>query len=171
MLSPLEEKIIQLGKLLAEIQEEVAPINSNLEQFDLAMITGYVMLLKDLKDHGNDLAKVANISLPGASERGVKCMDAAGMSSGDIEHNGRMYRITPEVKIHASVNKENKPAFIQWMKQHERGRECVKEDVHPATILSFVTSEMNEYGQDKPPFVSMMLEPALNVRKLPGKKV
>lgn len=170
MLEGFNEKLVAANKLLAEIQDEVMPLNGNIEQFDLSMITTYVMLLRDLKNLGEDLAKVANISLPGASERGTKCMQANCLESADIQHNGNTYRITPDAKVKASVNKENKPAFIEWMKQHERGREYVKEDVHPASILSFVEKELSEYGAEKPPFVSMFIEPDLKIRKLPAKK-
>ena len=155
----------KLKGVISEVREELAPIVSRREQLDMSEVTELFMILRDLVECGESVTSIANVALPDVSERCRLCIEASGFDEVSKEYNGTKYRLTPDVKLHASVNKANEPEFIIWMKDNPYGRELVKESVNPSSLKAFITREL-EAGRELTPLITAFPQATLKVRKI-----
>jgi len=153
-----------LNAATTELQQVVTMFTDMIAQHPIEEVIEVFFYLRDLKDIGKDIEKVANLGLPIVSSVVGENVSASGFESVKVLHEGQVFTVKPDTKARISVSAANKPALIELMRQDPEACESIREDVHPKHIESFVVKWM-ESGKELPDFISMYLEPTLNVRK------
>lgn len=154
----------EFHKTASNVYETIDPVVASTEREKLSTQLQLYAVMRFIKDTISELETMVNKNLPLVAARAEKIMTQEGMDS--IEFAG--LKFTPDKKNYISVNSTNKPAVIEWLKQHPLGREMVKLDYHPKTFESFIKKEFIEKGEKPPSIVGVFPLPTLEVRKLRG---
>jgi hypothetical protein len=158
-------------KALLEVLE---PIAFGATRGDLKTKLGCYVRLDALLDLCKSVTTAANTHMPTLADKVTTEMLASDMDS--IEMFG--HKFTPATKTYVSVNSENKPLVIDWLKQHPVGVELVKEDFNANAFTSLIKKLVEEDGYSKdatekekriPAQISMFDKPTLSMRKVKGK--
>ena len=158
-------------KALLDVLE---PIAFGATRGDLKTKLGCYVRLDDLLDLCKSITTASNTHMPTLADKVTTEMMASDMDS--IEMFG--HKFTPTTKTYVSVNAENKPMVVDWLKKHPVGKELVKEDFNANAFTSLIKKLVEEDGYSKdateaemrsPAEVSMFDKPTLSMRKVKGK--
>jgi hypothetical protein len=167
MLASLEQMTAYVEQALNSLGEEVQPLMVGTRGENLDINLRFFFLLKKLKEHGENIAKLYNVCENELASRINMMIEQAGLESVDKVIAGERIRITPETKYYINCKAENKPALIAWMKSHPIGKELVKEDVHAKTLEKFIKNDVLGAGQLPPDgLVSLHQTQTITTRKL-----
>lgn len=164
ILALFEQDYEAFDKLVSMIYDRVSIVGFAMERGTLNTRLRYYLMLKYLKQCCDGLMSGCNIEMEKIASAASKIMQAEGE---DKKHAfGHSFTPDTDTKVNCPVN--DKPALIEWLKNHPLGRELVKEEVHHKTLSNFVKTLQAE-GKDTPPMVTTYDVPTLSVRKLPAK--
>ena len=167
MLTKLKELVAQLEQLNSDLGMEVDPLLFGTAETGLQINLDFYFKLKKIKEIAANLEGLFNKNDAALAERIAKQIEVLGVDSLVKEIDGQAYTVKIENKVYVNVNKDNKPAFIEFMENHPIGRELVKKEVHHKTLESFVIDELIGKGELPPPCISMHTALTLGTRKKP----
>ncbi len=174
LLQHLDKAIDVFTKAQVELLKVLEPIAYGCSQGKLSTKLGCYVRLDDLIDLCKSVTTASNTHMPTLAEKITNEMVASDMDS--IEMFG--YKFNPDTKTYVSVNVENKPLVMNWLKKHDIGKELVKEDFNANAFTSFINMLVEEQGYSKttldddkkiPAEISMFDKPTLKKRKLKAK--
>lgn len=166
----LDASSVKFNEGYAELYEACEPLAHGAKGDDLNGILDMYLRLEKIKDMCEGLIKACNIHQPELAELASKSMLASDTEA--IVRGG--YTIRPDTKTYVSVNKDNKPFVLMWLKNHPEGRELVSEDYNANAFSSFIRGLTNEQGYSKdaqeeckkiPAEISVFDKPILTFRK------
>lgn len=171
----MSENEVDFGTLKVLIENETATfieaLNSLRETIDPACtIAGNADLnvnlflyrrITLLRDYCDTMTKMLNRNDPAIADRIIKHMQEQEVDS--LNFDG--YKFEPGTKDYITINKEDQPTMLAWMKNHEAGKELVHETVAPATLTKFMVETFIEKGITPPSFAKHYPKPNLRVTK------
>ena len=163
LLKLLDEVTQRLHSCATELANTLEPVAFGLEQKTLMDNVKLYAAIDYVKDVAKEIARVANVVEPIVAERVTKRMLIEDMDG--LNYNG--YHYYPDEKTYVSVSAENMNKVMVWMKEHNEGKELVKEMVHPKTFESFIKT-LKDNGGTFPSEIKVFSKPTLNTRKLKG---
>ena len=161
LIGELRVSAMKFYQLYQEIEETVGKLSfilRDLNLTDAAKIYNTLKYLKDLADevakfHGRDGDQVARL----IHDIMVDTEQDATVIEG--------FKFEPDTRDCFSVKKDDKEAFIQWMKGHEDSRELVSEEVHHKTLEKYCNQRL-ESGEPLPEGVNHYPKPTVKRRKV-----
>jgi lysyl-tRNA synthetase class II len=160
----IESETASFIKALDSLRETIDPACTIAGTADLNVNLFLYRRITLIRDYCDTMTKMLNRNDPAIADRIIKHMQEQEAQS--LVHDG--YKFEPGTKDYITVNKEDKPTMIAWMKQHEAGKELVEETVAPATLTKFMVETFIEKGDTPPTFVKHFPKPNLRVTKTRG---
>lgn len=117
--------------------------------------------LEDVRNHCDTITKMANRNDPAIADRIIKHMQADDQTM--LVHEG--YKYEPGMKDYITINKDDQPVAMSWMKNHPIGKELVHETVAPASMTKFMVEQFVDKGETPPSFAKHFPKPNLRVTK------
>jgi len=154
----------------ARLYDIVEPVAHGCKGDDINGLVDMYLLLDSIKDMCDAMSKACNIHMPEIAENAAKKMQQSDTDS--ITRRG--YVITPDTKTYVSVNKDNKPLVLLWLKNHTAGKELVAEDYNANAFSAFIKGLLEVGGYSKeskdpakmlPAEISTFDKPVLSVKK------
>lgn len=161
LLKELDRVALKLHEAAGEVSNTLEPVSLGLQQKELMDNVKMYAIVSYIQDVVKEISRCANIVEPVLAERITKRMQQEDMEV--LAHQG--YSYAPDTKTYVSVSADNKPKVLAWLREHEEGRELIKEDVHAKTFESFI-KRLGEENKPIPPEVKVFDKPTLTVRKL-----
>jgi hypothetical protein len=166
----LDEALIKFKEAHAAVLDVLEPCAHASKTDDLNGIIDMYLRLEQVKDMCDILTKASNIHQPELAENAANMMMTTDTEA--IIRGG--YTIRPDTKTYVSVNKDNKPYVLMWLKNHPEGRELVGEDYNANAFSAFIRGLIEEKGYSKdsedlakklPTEISTFDKPVLQLRK------
>lgn len=143
---PIFDKVLEEFKpAYAKMYDATEPLAHGVKSEDVNSLIDMYIRLENLKEMCEGLIKACNIHQPEIAELASKAMLATDTEA--VVRSG--FTIRPDTKTYVSVNKDNKPAVLQWLKSHPSGRELVSEDYNANAFSSYIRGLIQEQGWDK----------------------
>lgn len=108
---------------------------------------------EELKAIDGELTTLTTVDL-------IEAMDAADITKFTVEGVGSIYQ---QVKVYASVLKENEAKFHEWLREQGHA-DLIRDYVFPGTLSSFAKEQI-EAGVDLPDFVKATKVPTAMLRR------
>ncbi len=160
-----QERMDVFDKMANDMYQLISVVGFGTEREDIMVKLRAYIMFKHVKALCEGIEKACNIEMEKISTAAAKIMAATG----EEQKRAYGYSFTPDVDVKVNVPADQKSDFLAWMKNHELGRELVKEEVHHKALTKFI-SGLQATGQPTPPMVTTYDLPVLTVRKLPAPK-
>lgn len=164
LLEVLDAATRQLHEAASKLANTLEPVAFGLETKTLMDNVKLYAAIDYVSDVAKEISRIANVVEPIVAERIIKRMLAEDMDT--LHFNG--YAFSPDEKTYVSVSGENMPKVVAWLKEHNEGKELIKEAVHPKTFESFI-KKIKDNGGSFPEEVKVFSKPTLAMRKLKAK--
>lgn len=164
LLKLLNDVTMRLHEVATELANTLEPVALGLESKTLMDNVKLYATVDYVKDVAKEINRIANVVEPVIAERITKRMVSEDMQV--LHYNG--YSYSPDEKTYVNVAADNMTTVVTWLKQHEHGKELVKEAIHPKTFEAFI-KQLKDEGKDYPSEIKVFSKATLAMRKLKGK--
>jgi hypothetical protein len=153
-----------------KLLEVLEPVLHATKSQDLNSLLDAYIITENIKSITKAINTAINTHQPELAENAANMMMTTDTEA--ISRGG--YTIRPDTKTYVSVNKDNKPYVLMWLKNHPEGRELVGEDYNANAFSAFIRGLMEEKGYSKdsedlakklPTEISTFDKPVLQLRK------